>query len=171
MTTQNTLFADLQPLGASEISLDEMRTLLDGAQMFRDFEWAQIETLSTYLQLYRAASGAVLFREGGRGDFMCVVLQGKLDIRKQDSQHVDKSVATVYAGRSLGEMVMVDNEARSASAVIVEPALLAVLTKEKFALICQDKPVLAMKLLQKIAQLLSQRLRHTSGILVDYLDK
>lgn len=171
MNTQNTLLADLQPLGASEISLDEIRAWLDGAQMFRDFEWSQIELLSGYLQLYRAAPKTVLFREGDRGDFMCVVLQGKLDVLKQDAQQIEKSVATVYAGRSLGEMVMLDSEPRSATAVVVETALLAVLTQEKFAAMTRDKPALAMKLLLKIAQLLSQRLRHTSGVLVDYLDK
>ncbi len=36
--------------------------------------------------------------------------------------------------------------------------------------IMRDKPALSAKLLLKIAQLISQRLRLTSGILVDYLE-
>jgi CRP/FNR family cyclic AMP-dependent transcriptional regulator len=112
-----------------------------------------------------------LFHEGDQGSFMCIVLQGRLDIRKQDAQHDDKTVATVHAGRSLGEMAMVDNEPRSATAVVRESALLAVLTQESFVAITRDKPALAVKLLLKVAQLISQRLRHASGILIDYLDK
>lgn len=145
--------------------------MLDGVQMLRDFEWAQIEALSGYLQLYRAVPGTVVFREGDKGDFMCIVLEGKLEIRKEDNQGADKIVATVLPGRSLGEMTMVDGEARSATAIVVEPATLAVLSQENFLKITRDKPVLAVKMLLKIAQLLSQRLRHTSGILVDYLEK
>lgn len=171
LNKQNSSLDSLEPIGASTISVDDMRTMLDGVLMFRDFEWKQIENLSGYIQLYRANPGIVLFREGDQSDFMCVVLQGRLDIRKQDAQQVDKTVATVAAGRSLGEMAMVDNEVRSASAVVMEPALFAVLTRQKFMLIMQDKPVLAAKLLLKIAQLISQRLRHTSGVLVDYLEK
>ncbi len=158
-------------LRATDISIAEVRAMIDGAQMFRDFEWSQIEALSAYLKLYRAVPGTVLFREGEHGDFMCIVLRGRLAIRKEDSLHDDKTVATVNPGRSLGEMAMVDSEPRSATAVVMEEALLAVLTQESFNAITREKPALAVKLLLKIAQLISQRLRHTSGVLVDYLEK
>lgn len=171
LNRQHASSSTLVPLGASEISMGEICTLLDGAQMLKDFEWPQIEALSTYIQLYRAAPGTVLFREGDHGGFMCIVLQGRLDIRKQDTLHDDKTVATVYAGRSLGEMAMVDSEPRSATAVVKDQAVLAVLTQEKFAEITLEKPALAVKLLLKIAQSISQRLRHTSGVLVDFLEK
>ncbi len=168
---QKTSLDSLEPLGAAVISLDEIRTMLDSTQMFKGFEWSQIEALSAYIQLYRAAPGIVLFHEGDQGNFMCIVLRGRLDILKEDMQHEDKTVATVHAGRSLGEMAMVDNEPRSATAVVSETAVLAVLTQQNFVEITRDKPALAVKLLLKIAQLISQRLRHTSGILIDYLDK
>ena len=171
MTTGKNAFETLEPLGAGAISLDEVRTMLDGAQMFKDFEWAQIEALSGYIQLYRAAPDSVLFKEGDHGNFMCIVLKGRLEVHKQDTQHDDKTVATVYAGRSLGEMALVDSEPRSATAVVSAPSVLAVLTQENFMAITRDKPALAAKLLLKIAQLISQRLRLTSGILVDYLEK
>lgn len=164
-------FDTLEIIAAGEISKDTLHNLLDNAQMFRNMEWTQIETLSSYIKLYRAKPGSVLFREGDKSDFMCIVLQGKLDITKQNNQLEDKSVATVLAGRSLGEMAMVDSEARSATALVLEPAILAVLTHESFMDIARDKPALGVKLLLKIAQLISQRLRHTSGVLVDFLEK
>ena len=162
--------ASLEILGSGIASSDRIAAMLENAQMLRDFEWAQINALAAYVQLYRAAPGAVLFREGDRGDFMCIVLEGKLEVRKEDNLHVDKTVAAVLPGRSLGEMTIVDGESRSATAVAIEPSTLAVLTQENFLLIMRDKPALSAKLLLKIAQLLSQRLRMTSGILVDYLE-
>lgn len=144
--------------------------MLEKAQMFKDLEWAQIEALSGYVQIYRAPPGAVLFREGDQGDFMCIVLEGKLEVHKEDNRRIDKTVSTVFPGRSLGEMTIVDGEPRSATAVAVVQSTLAVLTQENFMLIMRDKPALSAKLLFKIAQLLSQRLRLTSGILVDYLE-
>ncbi len=101
---------------------------------------------------------------------MCIVLEGRLEVRKEDAQHVYKTVSTVTRGRSLGEMTMVDGEPRSATAVAVEESVLAVLTQDNFKLIVQDRPALAVKLMFEIARLISQRLRLTSGILVDYLD-
>lgn len=151
-------------------SSGRIAALLENAQMFKDLEWAHIEALSGYVQIYRAAPGAVLFREGDKGDFMCVVLEGKLEVHKEDNRRVDKTVTTILPGRSLGEMTIVDGEPRSASAVVVAPSVLAVLTQENFMQIMRDKPALSAKLLLKIAQLISQRLRLTSGILVDYLE-
>lgn len=144
--------------------------MLEKAQMFKDLEWALIEALSGYVQIYRAPPGAVLFREGDKGDFMCILLEGKLEVHKEDNRRIDKTVSTVFPGRSLGEMTIVDGEPRSATAVAVAQSTLAVLTQENFMLIMRDKPALSAKLLFKIAQLLSQRLRLTSGILVDYLE-
>jgi CRP-like cAMP-binding protein len=151
-------------------SSDRIAAMLEKAQMFKDLEWALIEALSGYVQIYRAPPGAVLFREGDKGDFMCIVLEGKLEVHKEDNRRIDKTVSTVFPGRSLGEMTIVDGEPRSATAVAVVQSTLAVLTQENFMLIMRDKPALSAKLLFKIAQLLSQRLRLTSGILVDYLE-
>ncbi len=158
-------------LGVDAISAGEIHALLDAAQMFRDFDWPQIEAFSAYIQVCRAKPGCVLFREGDQSDFMCVVLQGSLAIRKQSLRQQERTVANVHAGRSLGEMAMVDNEVRSATVVVMEPTVLAVLTRANFIRITQEKPALALQLLLKIAQLISQRLRQTSGVLVDYLEK
>lgn len=171
MHDQQHSLAKLELVSTGLGSRDEIASMLDNTQMFRGMEWFQIEALSSYVQLYRAVPGSTLFREGDKGDFMCIVLKGKLEVRKEDNQHIDKTVATIFSGRSLGEMSMVDGEPRSATVVVVEPTLLAVLTREDFQLITNDKPALAAKILLKIAQLLSQHLRHTSGILVDYLGK
>lgn len=167
---QKSTLASLEILGSGIASSDRIAAMLENAQMLRDFEWAQIKALAAYVQLYRAVPGAVLFREGDRGDFMCIVLEGKLEVHKEDNRHIDKTVTTVFPGRSLGEMTIVDGEPRSATAVVIETSTLAVLTQENFLLIMRDKPALSAKLLLKIAQLLSQRLRLTSGILVDYLE-
>ena len=150
---------------------ERIADLLGNSQMFKGFDWPQIETLAGYIQLYRAQPGSVLFHEGDKGDFMCIVLEGKLEIHKEDNRHKDKTISTVLPGRSLGEMTIVDGEPRSATAIVVSPSILAVMTQENFTLLLHEKPALCAKLLLKIAQFLSQRLRLTSGILVDYLEQ
>jgi CRP-like cAMP-binding protein len=66
-------------------------------------------------------------------------------------------------------MSLVDGEPRSASVITVEPTLMLVLTGEQFSLLAADVPRLAIKILLKITKLISQRLRHTSGTLLEYL--
>lgn len=160
----------LELIGPGKQFPERVAAMLENVQMFKDLEWPQIEALAGYVQIYRAPPGAILFREGDKGDFMCIVLEGKLEVRKEDNRHIDKTVTAILPGRSLGEMTIVDGEPRSATAVVVAPSLLAVLTRGNFLQIMRDKPALSAKLLLKIAQLISQRLRLTSGILVDYLE-
>jgi CRP-like cAMP-binding protein len=155
---------------SSAPSSDRIAAMLEDVQMVKDLEWAQIKALADYVQIYRAVPGAELFHEGDKGDFMCFVLEGKLEVHKEDNRRVDKTVTTILPGRSLGEMTIVDGEPRSATAIAVATSTLAVLTQENFLKIMNEKPALSARLLLKIAQLISQRLRLTSGILVDYLE-
>jgi len=144
--------------------------MIDSTQMFRDLDWRDIQTLAGYMQVYRAEQGATLFEEGDSGDYLCLIIKGKVDVAKADQHRHRKIVATIRPGKTLGEMAIFDGEPRSAGAVAAEPTTLALLTKADFYRITSEKPALANKILLRLARLLSQRLRQTSGILVDYLE-
>lgn len=173
MITQNRTPAssgELELLGIGTAFHEEFCGLLENTHIFNDFEWHEIEALSAYLQAYRAERNVTLFREGERGDYMCLILEGQVDILKEAHDAGDKIVSSVDTGKTLGEMSMVDGEPRSASAITATDTTLAILTRANFNRLVQDKPALGVKILMKIARLLSQRLRRTSGILVDYLE-
>ncbi len=141
--------------------------MIGTTQMFGDFEWHDIETLSDYMQAYEAGKGTVLFREGEDGDFLCLIVEGKVDIVKEDVNRKAKIIAAIGPGKTLGEMAIIDGESRSATAIVSEPVVLTVLTQANFQRIVSEKPALATKILLKLARLLSQRLRRASGLLVD----
>ncbi len=160
----------LRQIGAGPSFREALCNMIGASQMFGDFDWHDIEMLSSYMQAYDADKGMVLFREGEAGDFLCLIIEGKVDIFKEDVQRKEKNVATVGPGKTLGEMAIIDGEPRSASAIVAEQAILTLLTKANFERIVREKPALATKILLKISRLLSQRLRRTSGLLVDHLE-
>ena len=71
-----------------------------------------LEIFSDSKNTRRLAHGEVLFEEGDPGDAMYVVIGGQLSVESQ-SQRVD----SVPAGGIIGEMAMIDNRPRSATAV------------------------------------------------------
>jgi CRP-like cAMP-binding protein len=77
----------------------------------------------------------------------------------------------VRAGKTIGEMSILDGMPHSATAVVVEPATLLLLTRNKFEEFMQGEPEVALKVLRKMAMLMSLRLRQTSGVLLDHLPK
>jgi CRP/FNR family cyclic AMP-dependent transcriptional regulator len=166
----NHMLDSLKLLGAGKAFQDELCDMIATTQMFRDFEWHDIEALSVYMQAYEASEGTTLFREGEKGAYMYLIIKGKVDVCKEDHDYRKKIVATIGPGKTLGEMAIIDGEPRSATAIVAETTTLAILTETNFLRIVSEKPILATKILLKVARLLSQRLRRTSGQLVDYLD-
>lgn len=170
-TSASSALQGLELLGAGQKFLDELCELLAACHLLEDMQWAEIKQVARYVQAYRAPAGTVLFEEGSDGSFLCLLLSGHVDIRKRDSAGRDKTVSRIGAGKTLGEMAVIDGERRSASCIAADPIQLAILTKSNFDRLAEDHPLLAYKITLKIARLLSQRLRLTSGQLVDYLSE
>lgn len=117
--------------------------MIGATQMFNDFDWRDIELLSGYMQAYEAGDGTALFHEGDSGHYMCLVFTGRVDTYKEDHHDREKIVAIVGAGKTLGEMTIIDGESRSATAIVSEPTTPAILTKDNFLRITNEKPPLA----------------------------
>ncbi len=149
---------------------EELCSMLEETWMFSGFEWRDIEAVAKYVQGYEAKEKSTLFREGDPGTFMVLIVEGNVGIFKEDSNREEKCVALVGHGKTLGEMAIIDGEPRSATCITATPAKLIILTKDNFGRILNDHPALGVKIVMKIARLLSQRLRKTSGLLVDYLE-
>ena len=107
-----------------------------------------------YVQSYRVASGAVLCREGERGDFMAFVVSGRFRVHKGE-----ETLAVLEAGSSFGEMALVDDEPRSASIVALEPSDILVLTALDFRQLLSDHAETAVRILFQVSRVLSQRVR------------
>lgn len=168
------LFDRLVQLGSGSSYIAEIADMLERADMFRDLSRQEAEIFARYIQAYSAPVGVKVLVEGGRESYMFVVADGRLDILKGGSageSDGDKKIATVRAGKTIGEMSIIDGMPHSATAVVVEPATLLLLTKAQFDQFMESEPEVALKVLRKMAVLLSLRLRQTSGILIDHLQK
>jgi CRP-like cAMP-binding protein len=112
---------------------------------------------------------AVLFFEGDKNAFLVLIIKGNVHVVKFDSQRNPKKITTLGPGKTIGEMSIIDGEPRSASAVTAVASTLMVMTAEKFNRLMDEQPRVALVLVQKIAKLMSQYLRQTSGRLIDHL--
>ena len=161
----------LELLGDGESFHQQLCSLIENVPMFGDLCHADVETLARYIRAYEARKGTEIFREGARGQFMCIVVSGRVDIFKENREREKKKVATVRPGKSMGEMSLLDELPYSATARVSEDSQLLMLTKMNFERFTEEQPVLCNMLLRQIARLMSLRLRQTTGILLDYLSQ
>ncbi|PYJ67885.1 MAG: hypothetical protein DME76_14225 [Verrucomicrobia bacterium] len=106
-------------------------------------------------------AGAFLFRTGEEGDAMYLIERGKVRIcvRARDGHEV--TLTELGRGDFFGEMALLDGQRRSADAVVVEDATLAVLSREHFLSFMRGSPDVALEMLTALAN----RLRHTDELL------
>ena len=163
--------AHLDHLGDATQFAPQMHALIPKCALLENFSPAEVRLLAHFMDVYRAQPGAELIREGEGGDFMLMIIEGKVEVRKRDRWNTPQLIALVDAGKVLGEMSMIDGEARFATCVALEPVLVAMLDRESLARIIVEQPMLGAKVLMEVVLMLSQRLRATSQRLLGLLDE
>lgn len=151
------------------LTLDKLAKIIERNPWAKNMEWPEIETLAKALDAFQAERNETIFVEGEQKPFMIMILKGSVRVFKEDSGGHMQIISVVKAGKILGEMSLVDGSPRSASAVAVDETIYLRLTNDSFQRILDQSPRLGVKIYAEISRLLSQRLRHTSGNLVEYM--
>ena len=143
--------------------------LLIQIPIFDSLDPEELRLVVKYMNVVEARKGEVIFREGDRGDYVCFVAEGTVDVLKtsEGGQHV--VISTLPKGRSIGEMSILDNFPRSASVRARTQATLVTLSRESFEHIVDEYPKIGVKIVRGVARLLSLSLRKTSSRLADYM--
>ena len=130
---------------------------------FRIFSTAQIEQLQPYFKISSYAETTLLFDEGDRGDYTCFILEGTIEIRKESVSSSQTVIAKFGRGSIVGEMALIDDYPRSASAKVTANSKLLILHNKSFTELLAQYPNLGILFFKEIAKILSQRLRRTAG--------
>src|SRR5687767_11761288 len=163
--------AHLEHLGDAVRFTDQIHALIPKCPLLENFSSAEVRLLAHFMEVYRAEAGVEMIHEGEGGDYMLMVLEGKVEVHKRDRWNTPQLLAAVDAGRTLGEMSMIDGQPRFATCLAAESTLIAVLDRENLARIIVEQPLLGAKILMELVLMLSQRLRATSQRLLGLLDE
>jgi CRP-like cAMP-binding protein len=98
--------------------------------------------------------GTVLFREGEPGKEMFVLQSGKVAISKK-VRDVEKVLALLGPGEFFGEMAIISNKPRSASATIEDDARLLVIDPKTFEGMIRGNSEIAVRMIKKLADRLA----------------
>ena len=105
-------------------------------------------------------AGDVIFKEGETGHLMYVVKAGTIELRV-----MGRPVESLETNDILGEMALVDNQVRSATAVATTDCQVVPVDVEKFQYMIKETPYFAIEVLQIMARRLRAMNRQTSIML------
>ncbi|NQU65814.1 MAG: pentapeptide repeat-containing protein [SAR324 cluster bacterium] len=104
--------------------------------------------------------GEVVFKEKSRGDQMYIILTGTIRISKYLGAKKEDVLAKLTSGACFGEMGVIDQSPRSASATVEGgPAVLLVISGTQLS---EKNILLSYKLYKSFSIMLAQRLRETN---------
>jgi CRP-like cAMP-binding protein len=119
-------------------------------------EFAFLELLGDQQEFINIPANTVLFREGDDGDRMFVILEGEVQLTINE-----QTLGMEVEGGIVGEMALIDEAKRSATATTLTDTVLAPLDLSAFTALVQKKPEFAIH----VMRVLSQRLRLANEIL------
>lgn len=126
-----------------QMTLDAIRSV----PLFASLDDEETRDLRSLLTTRDVAAGIALFRAGDDGDAMYLIESGRVRIAVKDADEKEIVLAELARGDFFGEMAIIDGKKRSADAVIVEPARLAMLSRENFLRFIHGNPNVALEML------------------------
>lgn len=100
-------------------------------------------------------AGTALFREGEPGKEMFVLQSGRVAITKK-VRDVEKVLAILGPGEFFGEMAIISNKPRNASALVQDDAKLLVIDPKTFEGMIRGNSEIAVRMIKKLAERLSE---------------
>jgi len=145
-------------------SLFERIVLLKGVPFFELLSTDQLRHLAAALEPIAWPGRDVIFEKGEPGDAMYIIVSGRVGISLGDTPSFEDFITELGPGEFFGEMAILDDQPRSASAVAVDCTEGYSLGKDKTRSLLLAYPELGTGMLRAM----SRRLRANSQLLDKY---
>lgn len=137
------------------MSAMERRELLRRIHLFADLTDRESDTILELMREKSVARGTTVFHQNESGGGLYLILVGSVKITRTGRDGRDVTVAVLHEGNFFGEMSLLDDQPRSASATATQATRLLVLDREHF----QRYVLTQARIMAKLLRELSKRLR------------
>ncbi len=142
---------------------------LKQSDIFYQFTPTQLELVANICQEGTFRKDEVIFRENSGSKELYIIVQGEVDIMVDpslissgDTGISDKTIATLRRGQNFGEVALVDEGLRSASASACQnDTRLLIIPRDKLIMLCDTYPQLGYRLMYNLAADLAMKIRNT----------
>ncbi len=148
--------------------MSELVTYLKQSDIFYQFTQTQLELVANLCQEKIFNAGEIIFEENSSSKELYVIVQGEIDILIDPAVIGTKGasdkivITTLRRGQSFGEVALVDEGLRSATAQAKEKTTrLLVIPRDKLIMLCETYPQLGYRLMYNLAADLAMKIRNT----------
>jgi CRP/FNR family transcriptional regulator/CRP/FNR family cyclic AMP-dependent transcriptional regulator len=125
---------------------------LQTVPFFSQLQEEEANELANHLVIRRYGPGQVIFHHGDPGGLLYIISRGKVKITHSTPEGQEALLAILGAGDFFGELALLDNSPRSATAEALESTETVTLHREDFRRYLRNNPDFAMHVLQTMAK-------------------
>lgn len=150
--------------------MGKFSAFLSESDLFSNLTITQIELIDNICEELEYKEGEIIFEENSHQAELYLIINGKVEIlinpslvSSQLDQNVKSEVIAVFhRGQSFGEMALVDEGVRSATArAAAKNTKLIRISQKRFMTLCNTYPELGFRVMYNLAMDLAQKIRNT----------
>lgn len=135
--------------------------VLSRVPAFADLSARELRGVAAIVHKREYKSGEPVFYQGDPGLGMYIIREGEVSIRISEGDEEDKELAVLADGDFFGELALLDESPRSATAICrTDCSLIGFFRTDLFEMI-EQKTDLGLKIVLRLAEILAVRLRKT----------
>ncbi|MBS3966269.1 MAG: Crp/Fnr family transcriptional regulator [Truepera sp.] len=130
----------------------DLKAFLRQVPLFKDVPQRAIDIAAEAMQLRSFEAGSTLFREGDTGEALYILVSGLVKVSKVDLDGHEKTLAIFQSSEVLGEMALLSEDQRSATALALSKVEALVLYRDDFLKLLTNYPIINLNLTSTLAQ-------------------
>ncbi len=133
----------------------ETQNTLADVPLFKNAPPRALEVAASVVQLRQFDPGSILFQEGDTGEALYILTKGLVKLSKVDLGGYEKTLAILQPPEFFGEMALLGDQTRSATALTIGETEAYLLFEDDFNKLIQAYPTISINLTTTLAQRLS----------------
>jgi CRP-like cAMP-binding protein len=146
---------------------ESLAEILQAVPLFRDLTTKELKALEQLVHIRNYQAGETVFAESEPGAGMYIIRSGRVDIMMKHRSDIPMLLAELEAGDFFGEMALLGDTSRSASAISRDKTELIGFFHPDLLEAISLHPMMGSKIMFGLAKTIADRLRYTNRQLRD----
>lgn len=145
---------------------DNIFVLLKQVPIFSDLNPKEVAEVEKIMHRRSYKKSEPIIRMGDPGLGMYIIVKGMVEIMEENKKGESRTLARLEDGSFFGDLALLDESPRSASAIAAEECDIIGFFRPDFLDLLNRKPKLGIKVLLALAKTIGERLRRTDEMLM-----
>lgn len=127
--------------------------LLTNLDLLRGLDESILIHLSQFMQMREYKRGDVVVRKGDKAECLAFVVQGTLQVVDITPDGREVGLSFIEQGAHFGELALIDNDVRSASVVVIRPAVVLLMPAKDAMNMILRNPIVSHRVMVRLSQI------------------